>query len=140
MGRYDLRKAFLSDTSAIHISAVHWNCCFDRFCTFKGICLYNGLYPYSEFAINTVVKEMTPDSRIKSVVHRAPPYPTQLSFKCVGVALTHDNPCCRVNRVRRGPSIKYVTLEGVLEGVTVCDRGKGSRACDVTFIHVLLFI
>ena len=32
-----------------------------------------------------------------------------------------------------GPSIKYVTLEGegVREGVTVCDRGRGPRACDV---------
>ena len=33
-----------------------------------------------------------------------------------------------------GPSIKYVTLEGVREGVTLCDRGRGSRACDVTLI------
>ena len=33
-------------------------------------------------------------------------------------------------------SIKYVTLEGegVREGVTVCDRGRGSRACDITLI------
>ena len=30
-----------------------------------------------------------------------------------------------------GPSIKYVTL---WEGVPVCDRGRGSRACDVTLI------
>src|SRR6218665_2689662 len=38
----------------------------------------------------------------------------------------------------RGPSIKYVTLEGegVREGVTVCDRGRGSRACDVMLIHI----
>ena len=41
-----------------------------------------------------------------------------------------------------GPSIKNVTLEGeVVRGVTVCDRGGGSRACDVTlskkfFIHI----
>jgi len=36
----------------------------------------------------------------------------------------------------KGPSIKYVTLEGdgVREGVTVCDRERGSRACDVTLI------
>src|SRR6218665_2365736 len=27
----------------------------------------------------------------------------------------------------RGPSIKYVTLEGVREGVTVCDRGEGVK-------------
>ena len=26
-----------------------------------------------------------------------------------------------------GPSIKYVTLEGVREGVTVCDRGEGGQ-------------
>jgi len=33
-----------------------------------------------------------------------------------------------------GPSIKYVTLErwGVQEGVTVCDMGGGSRACNAT--------
>jgi len=33
-----------------------------------------------------------------------------------------------------GPSIKYVTFdgEGVQEGVTVCDRGRGPKACDVT--------
>ena len=32
-------------------------------------------------------------------------------------------------KVREGPSIKYVTLddEGVREGVTVCDKGRGSR-------------
>src|SRR6218665_1587257 len=43
--------------------------------------------------------------------------------------------CCIV---KWGPSIKYmyVTLEGagVRESVTVCDRGRGSRACDVTLI------
>ena len=38
----------------------------------------------------------------------------------------------------KGPSIKYVTLEGkgVREGVTVCDRGRGSRAYDVTLINI----
>ena len=42
--------------------------------------------------------------------------------------------------VRKGPSIKYVTLEGegVREGVTVCDRGMGSRACHVTLIHFVI--
>src|SRR6218665_1933662 len=41
-----------------------------------------------------------------------------------------------------GPSIKYATLkgEGVREGVTVCDRGRGSGACDVTLIHFLSYI
>jgi len=37
----------------------------------------------------------------------------------------------------KGPSIKYVTLEGegVREGVTVCDKGEGGeRARDVTLI------
>src|SRR6218665_4048968 len=36
----------------------------------------------------------------------------------------------------KGPSIKYVTLEGegVRKGVTVCDRGGGPRACDVTLL------
>ena len=34
----------------------------------------------------------------------------------------------------KGPSIKYVTLEGVREGVTVCDRRGGPRACDVTLL------
>jgi len=35
--------------------------------------------------------------------------------------------------LRLGASIKYVTIEGegVREGVTVCDRGRGPRACDV---------
>ena len=28
----------------------------------------------------------------------------------------------------QGPSIKYVTLEGVREGVTVCDRGEGVKS------------
>src|SRR6218665_3277316 len=39
-----------------------------------------------------------------------------------------------------GPSIKYVTLEGggVREGVTVCDRGRGSRAFDVTLIQIFI--
>src|SRR6218665_1744801 len=39
-----------------------------------------------------------------------------------------------------GPSIKYVTLEGVREGVTVCDRGRGQRACDVTLLIFLSYI
>jgi len=41
-----------------------------------------------------------------------------------------------------GPSIKYVTLEGsgVWKGVTVCDRGGDSRACDVTLIKFLSYI
>ena len=32
--------------------------------------------------------------------------------------------------VVKGPSIKYVTLEGegIREGVTVCDRGKGVKS------------
>ena len=36
--------------------------------------------------------------------------------------------------------MKYVTLEGegVREGVTVCDRGGGSRACDVTLINFII--
>ena len=40
----------------------------------------------------------------------------------------------------KGPFIKYVTLEGegVREGVTVCDRGEGSRACDVTLIQIFI--
>jgi len=40
----------------------------------------------------------------------------------------------------KGPSIKYVTLEeeGVREGVTVCDGGEGSGACDVTLIHFFI--
>jgi len=40
----------------------------------------------------------------------------------------------------KGPSIKYVTLEeeGVRVGVTVCDRGRGSRACDVTLIQIFI--
>ena len=40
----------------------------------------------------------------------------------------------------QGPSIKYVTLEGrgVRESVTVCDTGRGSRACDVTLINFFL--
>src|SRR6218665_1704201 len=39
-----------------------------------------------------------------------------------------------------GPSIKYVKLEGerIREGVTVCDRGRGSRACDVTLIQIFI--
>src|SRR6218665_3478101 len=39
----------------------------------------------------------------------------------------------------KGPFIKYVTFEGeeVREGVTVCDRGRVSRACDVTLIKNL---
>jgi len=39
----------------------------------------------------------------------------------------------------QGPSRKYVTLEGgkgVREGVTVCDRGRGPRACDVTLFKL----
>jgi len=43
--------------------------------------------------------------------------------------------------VSLGPSIKYVTLEGrggVREGVTVCDRGRGSRACEVTLIQIFI--
>jgi len=28
--------------------------------------------------------------------------------------------------------------DGVGEGVTVCDRGRGSRACDVTLIHFFI--
>jgi len=38
----------------------------------------------------------------------------------------------------KGPSIKYVTVEGdgVQEGVTVCDGG--SRACDVTLIKKII--
>ena len=46
-----------------------------------------------------------------------------------------------VGLLSRGPSIKYVTLEGgegVRESVTVCDRGGGSRACDVTLIHIFI--
>ena len=41
---------------------------------------------------------------------------------------------------RGGPSIKYVTLEeeGIREGVTVCDRGRGSRVCDVTLIQIFI--
>jgi len=39
-----------------------------------------------------------------------------------------------------GPSIKYVTLEGVRESVTVCDRGGGSSARDVTLIIFLPYI
>ena len=38
-----------------------------------------------------------------------------------------------------GLSIKYVTLEGVREGVTICDRateGGGSRACEVTLFKL----
>ena len=31
-------------------------------------------------------------------------------------------------------------LEGVPESVTVCDRGRGSRACDVTLINFLSYI
>jgi len=32
-----------------------------------------------------------------------------------------------------GPSIKYITFEGEgVRGMTVCDRGGGKRACDVT--------
>jgi len=30
--------------------------------------------------------------------------------------------------------------EGVREGVTVCDRGERSRACDVTLINFLSYI
>jgi len=39
-----------------------------------------------------------------------------------------------------GPSIKYVTLEGegVRESLAVCDRGRGSRACDVTLIQIFI--
>ena len=46
----------------------------------------------------------------------------------------------RVERIPQGPSIKYVTLEGegVREGVTVCDRGGGSRACDITLIQIVI--
>jgi len=36
--------------------------------------------------------------------------------------------------VSLGPSIKYVPLGGVREGVTVCDRRRGPRACDVTLL------
>jgi len=34
------------------------------------------------------------------------------------------------NSPNQGPSIKYVTLEGegVQEGVTVCDRGRGAKS------------
>ena len=28
--------------------------------------------------------------------------------------------------------------KGVREGVTVCDRGRGSRACDVTLINFFI--
>src|SRR6218665_1152748 len=40
--------------------------------------------------------------------------------------------------LHKGPSIKYVTLEGegVREGVSVCDRGGVSRACEVTLIQI----
>src|SRR6218665_2504884 len=43
-------------------------------------------------------------------------------------------------RTVEGPSIKYVTLEGegVRECVTVCDRGGGSRACDVTLTNFFI--
>ena len=35
----------------------------------------------------------------------------------------------------KSPSIKYVTIEGEgFEKVTVCDRGRGLRACDITLI------
>ena len=36
--------------------------------------------------------------------------------------------------------LKHVTLEGegVRESVTVCDRGRGSRACDVTLIKKII--
>ena len=37
-------------------------------------------------------------------------------------------------------SIKYVTLEGVREGVTVCDRGGGLRARDFMLINFLSYI
>ena len=46
-----------------------------------------------------------------------------------------------VVKICLGPSIKYVTLEGegVREGVTVCDRGRGeSRACHVTLIQIFI--
>ena len=39
-----------------------------------------------------------------------------------------------------GPSIKYVTLEGevVREGVTVCDRERGPRACEVILFNFFI--
>src|SRR6218665_2427541 len=38
-----------------------------------------------------------------------------------------------------GPSIKYVTLEGVRKCVTVRDRGReGPRACDVTLLKIFI--
>jgi len=40
-----------------------------------------------------------------------------------------DNICSAIIKIQKGPSIKYITLEGgegVREGVTVCDRGVKS--------------
>jgi len=31
-------------------------------------------------------------------------------------------------KMMSGPSMKYITLEGVREVVTVCDRGGGSKS------------
>src|SRR6218665_1450675 len=60
------------------------------------------------------------------------PFTTRIEFKVLFLVLKSP-----LGSAPKGPSIKYVTFEreGVVEGVTVCDRGRGSKACDITLIN-----
>src|SRR6218665_618820 len=52
--------------------------------------------------------------------------------KILGVKVRGKKVIGAVNNVR------HARGEGAREGVTVCDRGKGSRACDVTLIQIFI--
>jgi len=51
----------------------------------------------------------------------------------------HSNLSKRFSVVLKGTSIKYVTLVGVREGVTVCDREKGGQEHVTSHLEILSY-